>query len=811
MGYEIKISVRNLVEFLLRSGDLDDRGGGSPEDAMVRGALMHRKLQGAQGAEYASEVSLKAAWILPDAWREEEIAVLIEGRADGIFPAVNPEMEIAGRLWTIDEIKTTYRKLSRMKEPEPVHLAQALCYAWIWCRDNALEEISIRMTYCSLDTEEIKYFWYYRTAAELEQWMEGLMHEYRRWALQEIRWKDRRTESIKAAVFPFPYREGQRDLAAGVYRTIVRGRKLFLEAPTGSGKTLAVLFPAVKAMGEGKADRLFYLTARNVAASVALQTMDLLEERGLRLRRVLLTAKEKICLLDRPACNPDSCPRAAGHYDRVNEAIYELLTGTDNINREAVEAAAERWNVCPFELSLDLTGFSDAIIADYNYVFDPHARLRRFFAEGTGSGKYVFMVDEAHNLVDRGRDMYSARLDTSLFREFRKKIRNPFPALWKKAGKCMTALRRLPEPEGGWRLLEEDEWAYFTDTVSLLYVALGQELDRFRRGDRTSQTAEKRAAREDILQMYFELGHYLLIFENMEEDYAVYTEASEEKDRNIILFCLDPGRSLRACMDRGCGSILFSATLLPVQYYKKLLGGTEEDYEIYARSAFDPARRRVFLVGDVTSRYRDRSPENFTKIADCIYNIVSCRHGNYMIFFPSYAFLEQTADVYLEKYPDSEENRVLVQTADMSQGEREAFLDRFNAYRNDRSLLGFCVLGGVFGEGIDLRDDRLIGVIVIGTGIPGIGPDRQILREYFDREEKKGFDYAYRYPGMNKVLQAAGRAIRTAEDVGIVALLDDRFLTGAYRQLFPAEWTECETVTVNRVSDRVSRFWDEWL
>ena len=487
------------------------------------------------------------------------------------------------------------------------------------------------------------------------------------------------------------------------------------------------------------------------------------------------------------------------------------MTGTDNIDREAVEAAAERWNVCPFELSLDLTGFSDAIIADYNYVFDPHARLRRFFAEGAGSGRYVFMVDEAHNLVDRGRDMYSARLDTSLFREFRKKIRVPFPSLWKKAGKCMAALRRLPEPEGEWRLLEEDEWAYFTDTVSLLYTALGQELDRFRRNDRSSQTAEKRAAREDILQMYFELGHYLLIYENMEEDYAVYTEAGGEKDRNISLYCLDPGRSLKACMDRGCSSILFSATLLPVQYYKKLLGGTEEDYEIYARSAFDPARRRVFLVGDVTSRYRDRSPENFTKIAECIYNIVSCRHGNYMVFFPSYAFLERTAEIYLERYPDTEESRVLVQTGDMSQEEREAFLDRFNAYHNDRSLLGFCVLGGVFGEGIDLRDDRLIGVIVIGTGIPGIGPDRQILREYFDREEKKGFDYAYRYPGMNKVLQAAGRAIRTAEDVGIVALLDDRFLTGAYRQLFPAEWTECETVTVNRVSDRVSRFWDEWL
>ena len=246
MGYEIKISVRNLVEFLLRSGDLDDRSGGSPEDAMVRGALMHRKLQGSQGAEYTPEVSLKASWVLPDTWREEEISVLVEGRADGIFPAVNPEMEIAGRLWTIDEIKTTYRKLSRMKEPEPVHLAQALCYAWIWCRDNALEEISIRMTYCSLDTEETRYFWYYRTAAQLEQWMEGLMNEYRRWVLQEIRWRDTRTDSIKAAVFPFPYREGQKDLAAGVYRTIVRGRKLFLEAPTGSGKTLAVLFPAVK-------------------------------------------------------------------------------------------------------------------------------------------------------------------------------------------------------------------------------------------------------------------------------------------------------------------------------------------------------------------------------------------------------------------------------------------------------------------------------------------------------------------------------------------------------------------------------------
>ena len=430
MSCEIQISVRNLVEFLMRAGDLDDRIGGAPEAAMQEGARMHRRIQKGMGADYAAEVSLKRSFLLPEKILEEDAFLVLEGRADGIYEGHmedDPERE---SVLTVDEIKTTYRPLRSIKEPEPVHRAQAVCYACIYAEDNDLEGMQVRMTYVNLDTEGTKYFYSYKTRQELREWMNTLLKEYMRWALLRLEWDRKRTSSIKALPFPYPYREGQRDLAAGVYHTIAQGKKLFLEAPTGTGKTLAVLYPALKAVGEGLSSRIFYLTAKNVTAAAAEGALDLLEQKGLSLKRIVLTAKEKICILERPSCNPAACPRASGHFDRVNEALYELLTGSDNMDRRAIEDCAEKYQVCPFELSLDAALFSDAVICDYNYAFDPSARLRRFFAEGE-SHSHIFLIDEAHNLLDRGREMYSADLRLSQVRAFRKEIRAYFPSLWK--------------------------------------------------------------------------------------------------------------------------------------------------------------------------------------------------------------------------------------------------------------------------------------------------------------------------------------------------------------------------------------------
>ena len=811
MSCEIQISVRNLVEFLMRAGDLDDRRGGAPETAMLEGARMHRRIQKQMGAEYTSEVFLKRRFLLPDPILGEEAFLVLEGRADGIYEGhLEDDPDAAGAV-TVDEIKTTYRPLRSIKEPEPVHKAQAVCYACMYCEDNDLEGMQVRMTYVNLDTEGTKYFYSYRTRQELREWMEALLAEYYRWAALKLEWDRERTDSIRSLPFPYPYREGQKELAAGVYHTIAQGRKLFLEAPTGTGKTLAVLYPSLKAMGQGLADKIFYLTAKNVTAAVAADTLDLLEERGLLLKRTLLTAKDKICILETPSCNPAACPRAAGHLDRVNEALYELLTGSDNIDRETIQACAEKYQVCPFELSLDATLFSDAVICDYNYVFDPSARLRRYFAEGE-SRNYLFLIDEAHNLLDRGREMYSADLYSADLKAFRKAIRSAFPSLWKLLGRCVTALNKLPDPEGACLVLEEAD--VLAGCLSEVYTEMQRILDRERRNDRTGQSGFDPELRGLFLDYYFTLNHFLSMHDNLDKDYVIYLEESRESgkpERHLKLFCVDPGRNLKACMDQGLSSILFSATFLPIQYYKSLLGGTPEDYETYAHSVFDPERRGLFIAEDVTSRYRARGPETFGRIADCIHEIVSCRHGNYMVFFPSYAFLKEVYALYQIRYPDTEESRCVLQHENMGPEERESFLSAFETFRDDRSLLGLCVLGGIFSEGIDLKEDRLIGVIVVGTGMPGVSGEQTILKDYFDKRDGSGFDYAYRFPGMNKVLQAAGRAIRTAEDVGIVALLDDRFLTGPYRRLFPAEWTRFEVVKTSNAGGRVSRFWDQWL
>ena len=914
MNEVIRISVRDLVEFLLRAGDLDERGAGASEEAMLEGARMHRKLQREEGPEYMAEVPLSIYYPIclqeETAVREEREAtrdcapsevearvpaeqadVLIEGRADGIFLGCDPENPILGEAWTIDEIKTTYRKLSRMKEPEPVHLAQAKCYAYIYSVQNRLETVRVRMTYASLVTGEIRRFTREYSADEIARWFEQLMEEYARWAGMEIRWKKIRDKSLSELVFPFSYRPGQKDLAVHVYHTICHGRKLFLEAPTGTGKTVSAVFPALKAMGEGKADRLFYFTAKTVTAGVAIDTLGIMREQGLRLRSIQLTAKEKICPMEKRACNPDACPRARGHFDRVNEALYALVTEREDVTREVLEEYGEKYNVCPFELGLDVSLFADAVIGDYNYLFDPHARLKRFFAEGKGKDRYLFLVDEAHNLVERGREMYSASLSREEVRVFRSVVREAHPGLWKKLGKLVTAFRpmmdRFKEQEEeqsggnfedldpgsagsyGRRRREEDvvyleEIDAFADAAYKVMEEMQSILSEQRRADHSSadhspglrsqgadhspglrsqaadhspglrsqgadhspglrsqgadhspglRSPQGAAAQvqENFLSAYFALSHFLMIYEGLDDAYRIYAAKKGREDCEIRLFCADPSVKLSECLEKGEASILFSATLLPIRYYKRLLGGKAEDYEVYARSSFDPGKMGLFVASDVTSRYRARGAAQYGKIATCIHNAVSQRHGNYMVFFPSYSFLEAVLAQYRARYPESGETAFAVQSPQMTEDERQAFLDRFEEVSDEKSLLGFCVLGGIFSEGIDLRQDRLIGSLVVGTGFPRVCVEREILKRYFDEKGENGFDYAYRFPGMNKVLQAAGRVIRTADDVGVVVLMDERFMTDAYRKLFPAEWSGSRLTDSGGIGDRVSRFWDEWL
>ncbi len=703
-----------------------------------------------------------------------------------------------------------------------VHLAQAKCYAYMYARENHIEHIGVRMTYCHIETEELKYFHEDYTFAELEQWFDELMQEYRKWADFQFGWNGIRTDSIKQLQFPFPYREGQKELVTYVYQTIYHKRKLFLEAPTGVGKTISTVFPAVKSMGEGLAEKIFYLTAKTITRTVAQECFGLLQEKGLRMKTIALTAKDKICFLrqeglqpenalnDRVAeaeCNPDACPYADGHFDRINDALYDLLTHEDHFTREKVQEYAARYQVCPFEFSLDMSLFCDAVICDYNYVFDPRVYLKRFFADGIGKQDYVFLIDETHNLLDRGRDMYSAALLKDDFLRTKRLMKEADPKIAGYLDRCNRDLLAMKRQCESYR--REERIDGFVASLNRLYGAIDDFLDEH----------DTFSDKKELLEFYFEVAHFLNMYEIMDDHYVVYSQLMDDGDFMLKLFCVDPSRNLRQCMQKGRSTILFSATLLPIQYYKRLLGGEPADYEVYARSAFDEKRKALLIANDVTSKYARRGEEEFRRIAHYIYEVVTQRHGNYMVFLPSHLFLEQVYNSFMEAYYDADTMECIVQEDYMSEAQREEFLQRFRGNENsglsgdaaDSILIGFCVMGGIFSEGIDLKRDSLIGALIVGTGIPQVGCEREFLKEYFDAQGENGFDYAYRYPGMNKVLQSAGRVIRTAEDIGVVALLDERFLEPQYRRLFPREWNQYDVVSVSQISGKVERFWNEWL
>ncbi len=803
---ELRVSVRQLVEFILREGSIDNRKSSGSDTAMQEGSRIHKMLQRRMGSEYHAEIGLNYTWA------SEEYDIIIEGRADGIIDHnwgmhTPEETGKEENKVVIDEIKGTYRDLKRITAPVGVHLAQAKCYAFMYASEHHLDQIGVRMTYCQMETEELKYFHEDYTFQELKGWFEDLMLEYKKWADFQFTWNTVRTASIRQLAFPFPYREGQKELVTYVYQTIYHKRKLFLEAPTGVGKTISTVFPAVKSMGEGLIEKIFYLTAKTITRTVAQECFGLLQQNGLQMKTIVLTAKDKICFMkqeetakEEAECNPEACPYADGHYDRINDAMYDLLTHEAHFTREKVQAYAAKHQVCPFELSLDMSLFADAVICDYNYVFDPRVYLKRFFADGLGKRDYVFLIDETHNLLDRGREMYSAALLKDSFLGTKRLVKELSPRIAKLLDKCNKELLVMKRQCESYR--REEEIDGFVRMLNHLYAAIDDFLDEH----------DTFPNKKELLDFYFEAAHFLNIYEIMDENYVVYSQLLDNGDFMLKLFCVNPARNLRQCMHKGRSTILFSATLLPIQYYKKLLGGEPTDYEVYAKSTFDEKKKALFIANDVTSKYARRSEREFLRIAEYIYEVVRQRHGNYMVFLPSHLFLEQVYRCFMEGYYQADFMECIVQEDYMSEAKREEFLLRFHQEAADASvLIGFCVMGGIFSEGIDLKRDSLIGAVIVGTGIPQVGCERELLKQHFDAQGENGFDYAYRYPGMNKVLQSAGRVIRTAEDIGVVALLDERFLEPQYRRMFPREWSQYEVVSVSGIAGRVERFWNEWL
>lgn len=756
MNKIIKISIRNLVEFIMRHGSIDNRYTSSIK--AIEGIRGHQRVQKSYGDNYTAEVPLKYTLTY------EDLEIMVEGRADGIL--IEDEKTI------IDEIKTTTKDLLLIDEnTNPLHWAQAKCYGYIYSMQNELDNIDIQITYYNIDTKSTRILRQSYTLKELEEFFFWLIDEYKSWAQLESDWVNKRNESIKKLKFPFEnYRPGQRELAVRVYKSITDSKKCFAQAPTGTGKTISTIFPAIKAMGEDKTSKIFYLTAKTITREVAQNTISLMRKKDLNLKAVTITAKEKICKMEEVNCNPEYCPYANGYFDRINNSLKDILLKYNDYSKENIEKISEEYMLCPFELSLDLTNLSDVIICDYNYVFDPRVYLKRFF--DTKTTDYTFLIDEAHNLVDRAREMYSATLNEEKFVKVKKLISKKDKRITKVIKEIQSYfedklddLTTVDEND----LVESEAPLELCEILSSFIKFVDEYLAR---------TNEEN---EELMDLYFDVYSFLSISDFYDKNYTtIYTKTFN--GMTIKIYCVNPQKVIEEKMKKAKSNIIFSATLIPMDYFMKMYSYDEEDFIINLKSPFD-VKNRLLMIGDNVATTYNKRFETSCDIASYIANCVQAKKGNYMVFFPSYKYMELVFEKMKENYPDINTS---IQESNMSEEEKEEFLSMFDE-DNKETHVGFCVLGGHFSEGIDLTNDKLIGVIIVGVGMPQIGIERDIIKDHM-KDSNKGFDYAYVYPGMIKVLQAAGRCIRTDDDKGVILLLDKRYSQRIYQSLFPYEW-----------------------
>ncbi len=798
------VSVRDLVEFVLRRGDLGGEREFVGSDRALAGIRGHQKIQRSRPTGYLTELPVEHRVEV------EEFTLLIRGRIDGLL--------LTSERVLLEEIKTV--SASWKHEADPLHWAQAKFYGYMHTRENALKELVIQLVYLELPGGKVTEFRETVSFGELSEFFETTTAEYVTWLQERHHWCLARDASIAALAFPFPqYRPGQRELAVAAYRVLANGGRLFLAAPTGIGKTISTLFPAVKALKEGKLERIFYLTARTVGRAIAEKALVDLRRAGLKLRAVTLTAKEKVCVREGHPCDPLTCPLARGYYDRVKPAIREALEH-EEITRSVLEAVAQKHQVCPFELSLDVSVWVDAIICDYNYVFDPQVYLHRHFAEDGGA--YAFLVDEAHNLVDRARDMFSADLEGRELLDVKRAIKKAAPRCAKALGQLQTAMRKLvstaepdaetieaSDPSAELNLFpastatirkQDDGVSTSREFPESIIEPLETALDEAEKWLVKNQPAE---FREALLALYFRLHSFRRTAGVYDERFMTIIES--EPAIKVRLFCLDPSLLLRNALARGKAAIFFSATLTPMDYYRTLLGGDPEDTTLQLASPFPPENLAVLIQDRIQTHFKGRA-ESIGEVVAAIGTLVQGRRGNYLVYFPSYQYLNDVLREFQVSYPTVP---VLVQRPGMTEPERDDFLAAFSVEHGE-TLVGFAVLGGIFGEGIDLVGERLIGAVIVGVGLPQLCVERDLIRNYFQQQNAAGFEYAYTFPGMNRVLQAIGRVIRSETEHGVVLLIDARFNEVRYRRLFPAWWKYLRVRHADGLREALGSFWRQF-
>jgi DNA excision repair protein ERCC-2 len=752
----VALSVRALVEYVFRSGSLDS--GFRTMSTLAEGTKAHQKIQ-----KQYSELDQKEVYLNTEI-PHGDLLFVVDGRCDGLLIAED------GRI-IIDEIKSTAMNVDVIIEDlYPVHWAQAKFYAYMYATKNGISRMRVRLTYVQVDTEEQKQFEQEVLLEELILYVEHIIERYAPYASLLYRNKRLRDESIEKLPFPYPaFREGQRKLAGSVYKSIEEGRKLFAKAPTGIGKTISTLYPSIKAIGQGKVQHLFYVTARTITRTAAEEAFSLMRSHGLHMHSVTLTAKDKICFQEEVDCRKEKCIYADGYYDRINEAILDLMANETLINRQIFEQYARKHRVCPFEFSLDAAYAADAVICDYNYVFDLRVSLKRL--SGEHKHQTILLVDEAHNLIDRAREMFSAELEKKQFLELEREFKNLRPEIHRAAKAVNKWFIQLKKHADEQVVVTKEQPAELVELVEAFVIKAEREL----------AMGGSDGGSPRLLETYFAAITFLRIGKLYDESYISYAEVVRN-DVRLKLFCLNPSHLLRQIGKSYRSHVYFSATLSPLSYYMDMLGAESEDYSVTLPSPFAKEQWEVSVV-PISTRYADRERTK-APLVSLLQKLVKQRPGNYLYFFPSYEYMNVVYEAFMTCNDDVS---TLLQTSEMPEEERESYLAAFTP-DNDRAMVGFAVMGGIFSESVDLVGDRLQGVVVVGVGMPQIGLERNLIKGYFDGEGRKGFDYAYVYPGINKVLQAGGRLIRSENDRGVLLLVDDRYLQPQYRRLLPEEW-----------------------
>lgn len=759
------VSVRALAEYAMERGDLTP--GGAPYARMREGIRGHQALQELLPYSWQPEAPVSR-----DIGIDGEI-LRVQGRADAVY--IGPE------LVCVREIKTTGRNPSTiMKYDYPVHWAQAEIYAALFCLNNGVENADVYLTYARLDGAKREYRESYDVET-LKRLLTGYARLYMGWITAVDGWKEQSRATLDTFAFPYEdYREGQREMAKAVFRAMKRGSNVLIEAPTGIGKTAASLFGALKALGKGYITAIFYLTARTTGRRAAEDALDRMREQGLMIRSVTITAKEKCCLLGKPDCM--GCPHAMGYYDRRRDALKEAVH-MQKLDAEAIHDLAEDHGLCPFELSLDISETADVVICDYNYAFDPRVRIKRYFDTKSKAG---LLVDEAHNLSDRAREMLSATLSGKRLYELHKRIKSfegEESPMVKLMGELLEALR-----------CDEDQEL---EAVSELPEGIVEAARRF-----AEAATELQSPEPDVREFVFDAQWFVNVSKRFDEDCYRAMMMPQEDRLMVRLWCFDPSKHLRRALSRVGGAALFSATLAPMYFYAEQLGadGAEDD-TLRLESPFPRENLKVFrLPVSVTMKDRERTKHT---VAQVIHAMAEAKTGNYIACFPSYAYMTLAYRHYRMLWPYDD---VVCQDPRMTEAQRAAFIERFRP-KPRKSMVAFIVLGGVFAEGVDLPDDRLSGAAIVSTGMPQLSFERETLRMLLDDAYDDGMDAAYTFPGLRRVLQAAGRVIRTETDRGVVVLMDMRYRQENYRELMPPHWDVEDVGKLSDMKAKLERFW----